>query len=91
MDGHLLPLVEANGKACFAALPQPMDRSSLEYVDCLEHSITGCGVPAANFSCPGPDTLAAPIWIEPLERAPMVAAWEEAFMEPADGGCPGLL
>jgi hypothetical protein len=88
MDSHLMPLVEANGKACFAALPQPIDRDSMGYVRCVDDAITGCGTPAANFTCNKKG--GASIAIQPLERAPMIAAWEKAFADPADGGCPNV-
>jgi hypothetical protein len=45
MDSHLLPLVEANGKPCFDTLPQPLNRTSSGYVECLEAAIMVCGCP----------------------------------------------
>jgi hypothetical protein len=105
MDSHLLPLIESNGKACFATLPKPLNRSSYQYVDCLEAAVTGCGTAAAGgIRCPGAPDLAPaadervhasappppPMAIEPIDRARMVAAWNQAFMEPAEGGCPNL-
>ena len=66
--------------------------AAADQVECLESSIVGCGVPAAgNHSCPGldikwdPAAAHGPAQIQPIERAPMITAWEQAFVD-----CPGL-
>lgn len=99
--GHVLPLVEKNGAACFAKCPQPLDWRNSCYLDCVPKAVMG------TSSSPAIEPLvsARPVWRQLLclpARLLMflmlfaaqaheiaVGAWNKAFTstDPSEGGC----
>jgi len=75
MLDKVMPLIESNGSPCFEKCgAKPYNRNSSCYLDCVPDSIIG----KSSLNIP------------PISRAPVIAAWEGAFDDEKEGGCPPI-
>ena len=75
MLDKIMPLIEANGAPCFEKCgSKPYARNSTCYLNCVPDAIIG----------------KKSMEIPPIDRAPVIAAWEAAFNSVSEGGCPAV-
>ena len=74
VNGRLITTVIAARPKCFASCPQPTNRSSVCWVGCLYETLVG------NSSSVPP--------VPSMQRKTLIDAFEGAFDEESEGGCP---